>query len=588
MTILLCLFSALSAMADGEIYYGIYKGTGTLTTFGTKKAETYDVALRLTDPTLEGLEVRGIRIPVNTNAKNVTDYKVWLTHELTLESGKMVPDIVSVDVTPDGKWAEARLAEPYVIGKEGVYAGYSFKVSSLDASDDADPNRTPLMTVNEENPEGLLLHTNRTYRKWTPLAGSGSPALVVLIGGERIKPHAATLEAPANLYTLFGKTISATLTLVNHGTEDIKTIDYEIEMGGKTETKHISKSLQGGYYGRSTTFNVTIPAADEPGTYLTKFRVSKVNDEPNEDPQTEVTTPVVYLKEVPLHKPLVEEYTGTWCQYCPRALAGMEKMADKNGDNFVGVAYHVLDEMEFVSSIYHPAQPSGLPSVFIDRVKDFAPLTGQSEWEARANIIAPANISVVGEWADEAKTKIRATSTATFIRDFKDNPYRVGYILIANDLHSTAWSQQNALSGSATTGDAYLDKYIKAGNPIRDLHYNEVALAQSAENGAGLPESLPADVLGDVAYEHTFEFDITGNELPLVKDKMEVVVVLIDTRTGEAVNCNKGHVVDPTGIDEISGNAESEKEGAVYDLSGRRVSAPTKGLYIQHGKKIIK
>ena len=91
-----------------------------------------------------------------------------------------------------------------------------------------------------------------------------------------------------------------------------------------------------------------------------------------------------------------------------------------------------------------------------------------------------------------------------------------------------------------------------------------------------------------MAYEHTFEFDITGNELPLVKDKMEVVVVLIDTRTGEVVNCNKGHVVDPTGIDEISGNAGSEKDGAVYDLSGRRVSAPTKGLYIQYGKKIIK
>ena len=582
----LCLFCALSAMADGEIYYGVYQGSGTLSAFGTKKAETYDIALHLTDPTLVGLEVRGIRIPVNANATLAKDYSVWLTKELTLASGKNVPDIVSMDVTPDGKWAEARLSEPYVIGQEGVYAGYSFTVS-LDASNDADPNRTPVMTIGTENPEGLLIHTSRTYRKWVGLADEGSPAIVVLIGGSRIKANAAMLVAPDNLYTLVGKSITANLTLVNHGTEDIKNIDYEIELAGKTETKHVSKSLAGGYYGRSTTLSATIPAVAEAGSYDAKFRITKINGVDNEDPLAETITPVVYLSEVPLHKPLVEEYTGTWCQYCPRALAGMEKMADKNGDNFVGVAYHVQDEMSFTASTYLPADPSGLPSVFIDRVKDFAPISGQSEWEARANIIAPANISVVGEWADEAKTKIRATSTATFIRDFKDNPYRVGYILIVNDLHSKEWNQSNALSGSGTTGDPYLDKYTKAGVKIND---NEVALDQSAQYGAGLPESLPADLKGYVPYEYSYTFDISKNELPIDKSKLEVIAVLVDRTTGAVVNCNKGHVGDVTGIETIQNSQFKIQNGAgaVYDLSGRRVESVKKGLYIQGNHKVIK
>lgn len=585
----LCLFCALSAMADGEIYYGVYQGSGTLSAFGTKKAETYDIALHLTDPTLVGLEVRGIRIPVNANATLAKDYSVWLTKELTLASGKNVPDIVSMNVTPDGKWAEARLSEPYVIGQEGVYAGYSFTVS-LDASNDADPNRTPVMTIGTENPEGLLIHTSRTYRKWVGLADEGSPAIVVLIGGSRIKANAAMLVAPDNLYTLVGKSITANLTLVNHGTEDIKNIDYEIELAGKTETKHVSKSLAGGYYGRSTTLSATIPAVAEAGSYDAKFRITKINGVDNEDPLAETITPVVYLSEVPLHKPLVEEYTGTWCQYCPRALAGMEKMADKNGDNFVGVAYHVQDEMSFTASTYLPADPSGLPSVFIDRVKDFAPISGQSEWEARANIIAPANISVVGEWADEAKTKIRATSTATFIRDFKDNPYRVGYILIVNDLHSKEWNQSNALSGSGTTGDPYLDKYTKAGVKINDLHYNEVALDQSAQYGAGLPESLPADLKGYVPYEYSYTFDISKNELPIDKSKLEVIAVLVDRTTGAVVNCNKGHVGDVTGIETIQNSQFKIQNGAgaVYDLSGRRVESVKKGLYIQGNHKVIK
>ena len=32
---------------------------------------------------------------------------------------------------------------------------------------------------------------------------------------------------------------------------------------------------------------------------------------------------------------------------------------------------------------------------------------------------------------------------------------------------------------------------------------------------------------------------------------------------------------------------QSTKEGEVYDLSGRRVSTPTKGLYIVNGKKVF-
>jgi hypothetical protein len=102
----------LSAQADNEIYYGVYQGTGTLSGFGTKKAETYDVALRLTDPSLVGLEIRGLRIPVNAKAKNAGEYKGWLTKELTLTSGKMSPDIVCLDANPTGRGLRCAWTSP--------------------------------------------------------------------------------------------------------------------------------------------------------------------------------------------------------------------------------------------------------------------------------------------------------------------------------------------------------------------------------------------------------------------------------------------------------------------------------------------
>ena len=578
------LLCTLTAWADGEIYYGIYQGTGTLTGYGTGKSETYDVAIHLTDPSLVGMEIRGIRIPVNASAKNASGYKAWLTHALTLESNKMAPDIVSLEATPSGSWAEVRLDAPYVIEAGGLYVGYSLTVSSVDASNANDPNKAPVMTTATENPEGLLIHTSRTYRKWVGLAEVGSPAVVVLIGGDNIREHAAILEAPDNLYTTTGKSIATTLTLVNHGTKAITDVDYEIEVGGETVSKHQNISLAGEYYGRFKTLTATIPAVDTKGTFDAKFRITKVNGVDNEDPVGVTSQPVTYLAEIPLHKPLVEEYTGLWCQYCPRALAGMEKMADKNGENFVGVAFHDGDVMQFSS--YYPAAPSGLPAVFIDRVASFDPLTGQSDWEKRKAIIAPATVDVEAVWADEARTKIVATSTTSFVRDFTNSPYLLSYILIGNDLHSTSWNQSNAYSGSSSD-DPYLNKVCKMPNPIKDYHYNEVALDMSQVAGGPMPESLPSEVKEYTPYQHSVTFDISANELPLDKEKLEVVVVLLHKETGEVVNSNKGHVVIADGIEKIK-NEGIRMKNEIFDLAGRRITEPVKGLYIQNGKKIIK
>ncbi|MBO4550665.1 MAG: hypothetical protein J5733_08030, partial [Bacteroidaceae bacterium] len=76
----------------------------------------------------------------------------------------------------------------------------------------------------------------------------------------------------------------------------------------------------------------------------------------------------------------------------------------------------------------------------------------------------------------------------------------------------------------------------------------------------------------------------------------EVVVVLVDIRTGQVMNSNKGHVIDTTGIDDVQRSQFSHSErqadykvqSDVFDLAGRRIAEPTKGLYIQNGKKVIK
>ena len=126
--LLVSFFVACTMQAQqNELLYGVYTGSGTLKGMGTLKAETYDVAMLLNDPSLVGMRITGINVPLNT-AATVTDCKAWLTKQLTLESGNNAPDITSIDFTPEGKWVEVTFAEPYTITEEGVYAGYSLTV----------------------------------------------------------------------------------------------------------------------------------------------------------------------------------------------------------------------------------------------------------------------------------------------------------------------------------------------------------------------------------------------------------------------------------------------------------------------------
>ena len=51
-------------------------------------------------------------------------------------------------------------------------------------------------------------------------------------------------------------------------------------------------------------------------------------------------------------------------------------------------------------------------------------------------------------------------------------------------------------------------------------------------------------------------------------------------------NSCEGTITDPTGIEDVQ-SAKREVQGEVFDLAGRRVSKPSKGIFIKNGKKVI-
>lgn len=45
--------------------------------------------------------------------------------------------------------------------------------------------------------------------------------------------------------------------------------------------------------------------------------------------------------------PIAEEFTGTWCPYCPGAARGLDELFERAYDTLIVVAYHYSDAFSF-------------------------------------------------------------------------------------------------------------------------------------------------------------------------------------------------------------------------------------------------
>lgn len=71
----------------------------------------------------------------------------------------------------------------------------------------------------------------------------------------------------------------------------------------------------------------------------------------------------------------------------------------------------------------------------------------------------------------------------------------------------------------------------------------------------------------------------------LAKGKAYLKIAQDNAGSGEAKALSVVFVNEPTGIKSV--NSDETKVNGIYDLQGRRVSQPTKGLYIVNGKKVV-
>ena len=111
------------------------------------------------------------------------------------------------------------------------------------------------------------------------------------------------------------------------------------------------------------------------GDYDLKVRVAGIDGEANTSGGVAAARLYVW-SSLPQKRPLLEEYTGTDCGYCPRGAVGMEKMAALKGLDFVGVSYHHADVMSIMTPRNTLTPPPAQPVAWLDRHYETDPYFG--------------------------------------------------------------------------------------------------------------------------------------------------------------------------------------------------------------------
>ena len=326
-----------------------------------------------------------------------------------------------------------------------------------------------------------------------------------------------------------------------------------------------------------------------------------------------VTVNIVFVNRDPAapltfeRRAVVEEYTGTWCGYCPRGIVGLKRLDEQFGDRCIIIAVHTgMGRTEPMQIVAYPdiAPTGGVPTCTVNRGPEVDPYSGSMtrgayhygldvDVAAVLDQPAEAGVELTAEWADAQQWDVRFTATTTFSTDSPTAPYRLAFVLMEDGLTGTGrdWAQVNYYStaGGATP---YVDDDMKswsdAGGYVTDMVYDHVPV-----NTLGIRQGIQGSIAAPLVkgQPQTFTQLVTTLNQKVIqqKDRLYAVALLLNTETGRIVNAARA-AIQPYGSTVAIAEIENRKSvnRKYYDLQGRQLDRRplSPGIYIKDGKKV--
>lgn len=312
---------------------------------------------------------------------------------------------------------------------------------------------------------------------------------------------------------------------------------------------------------------------------------------------------------------VLEESTGTPCQFCPLGIIAIEYLQDLFGDVFIPIANHSYtgdqfggaEQNAYTSFLGHNAAPQGSvcrgpvssPMYFENGDYGFTAPDGMT-WLLKAEEalqeMAEADIDILATRVSEADGKVSVDAVVKSAVNRSNANYNVFGVVMEDGLMGF---QTNGLFNTDAPG---LGEWGSGGAYAKSTvlwYYDDVVRGTSAVETAGIYSGfngrggyIPSEVKAGEDIQFTFDINIPSGIADI--DKTKVCLMIIDANTGEYLNAAvSGYITAAVGGIE----ADEAEVADVFDLAGRLVmrqasvadlEALEKGVYIRAGKKFIK
>ena len=404
---------------------------------------------------------------------------------------------------------------------------------------------------------------------------------------KNLQQNDASVDGVAlNRYAQMSTNNTLAVSVKNEGSNAITSLQINWNDGAD----HI-QTINGLNIAPGATTNVNHPTAVSYATAVEEniaVTISLVNAVVDADPSNNTGSAKINTVSVLEEKGVViEEGTGTWCQWCPRGAVAMDYMVTTYPIDFIGIAVHNNDPMT-VAEYDNAANFSGFPGSNVDRAlldQSVSQNAFVAAYNARKDLIVPAGISVA---ATGAGNNVSIVATATFRTPLAAANYRLGVIVIEDGVTGTtsAYNQSNAYAGGA---NGVMGGYESLPNPVpaAQMVYNHVGRALLG-GYSGQAGSVPAVITDGQVVNYTFNYTVPGTS---TRANMHAVAVLIDQTNGEIVNAIQGSLslaslgeIETIGM-EVYPNPATEEVNVKFvgtggdyqiiitDLAGRQMSA---------------
>lgn len=363
--------------------------------------------------------------------------------------------------------------------------------------------------------------------------------------------------------------LNITGTIKNNGANTVNSFELSYDAGAGVVSETVNQTIAPGAtydFTHSTPLNATVAGSPY------SIDVCATNGDDLNNSNDCVTANVSVVSSIVDKYVVLEEKTGTWCQYCPSGAAAMDAVTIGES-KAIGIAIHNSDPMAVASYDSGSANfPDfgGYPYAAADRAVGAHAASMQTSFDARENVVASGSVAVT---ATENGNNIDVEATVTAVANLSGD-YRIAVVLVEDDVTGTGndWLQVNAFSGSTsvphTTPDGQtfnwqnLDANVDVSTVFGGYDHVARALADNQINGAA--GSLPATMTDGSDYSHTYSI---AKDAAWDLTKMKAVAMFVDNATGEVINAGKSGYVT-VGLNE---NELSNFETSVYPN-------PTNGL----------